>query len=116
MNISSRIRAKTRTMTTQEFVKKLHELAYAKPIPSCQEDIKGEIFLTDKAFAKLVAADHLVSQIFFPNISDDNPCIVGFVRSLEGHTFTVRTNAMQRSVYKDFEGLGDGDMELRLFA
>jgi hypothetical protein len=103
-------------MTTEEFVKKLFELAHVKPIISCKETIKGEVFLTDNAFSKLVAADHLVSSIFSPNISTEHPGVIGTLHNSEGTTFLMRTNAMQRSVHRDYEGLGDGDMELRLFA
>lgn len=116
MNINSRIRTRTKTMTISEFVQKLHELAYVNPLPSCEEDIKGEIFLTDKAFAKLLAADNLVENIFLPQLNANNKDVVGILYNSRGNKYSVRTNAMQRSIHRDYEGLGDGDMELRLFA
>lgn len=114
--VCSKIRTKTHRMTVEEFVEKLFEMAYVKPMPSCIHQIKGEVFLTDKAFSKLVAADDKVAPIFFPHLSETSSGVVGVLKSMEGTVFSIRTNAMQRSIHRDYEGLGDGDMELRLFA
>lgn len=117
MVVHSRIRSQTKKLTVEQFVDVLNKMSNVKPAESCSEDIKGEIFLTDKAFSKLLAADDTVSDIFIPSVAmEAKTGIVGVLKSKLGHKYNVRTNAMQRSIHRDYEGLADGDIELRLFS
>lgn len=118
--VGIRKRVNTSKFTIDMFIDKFLGLSSIDTV-STHEHIAGEIFLADKAFAKLLSAgaDHRLKGKFESSHGtiDTNTGIIGTMslHPIKTYVLNVRTNAFQRSSLRDYESLGADDMELRLY-